>query len=111
KPRLDEFLRADDPAALAAILAAGELTQLRPLVAEPVVMVAPLDPVGGNEMVRSESHRLLCRPGRQRADPAVVLEGETEAAEEALEKPDGRRAGIDLHVEDARLQGLGQEVD
>src|SRR5690606_3184693 len=42
---------------------------------------------------------------------AVVLEGETEAAEEALEKPDGRRAGIDLHVEDARLQGLGQEVD
>ena len=93
-------------------LRAGVLAARRALVGEGVVVVAPGDAVGVDEMV-----------GRAPPSPAPTmravigptmpssLSGSPKARHQPLQDAHCVGAGVDLHVEDARLQRFGQQVE
>jgi hypothetical protein len=62
-------------------------------------------------VVGGRGHRLADDARGRRADDAVVLQAEPEGRHQPLQDAHGVGAGVDLHVEDARLQRRRQEVD
>lgn len=109
--RRDEFFGPRDPAAFATITAAREFAAAGATVGQAVIVVAPRDPVGIDQMIRGLHHRIMSRARRQRPDPAIDRHIMAHLAQKPLQDPNGIGTCIHIHVENAGLKGRWQPPD
>ncbi|MEY2956336.1 MAG: hypothetical protein RL123_1064 [Pseudomonadota bacterium] len=107
----DEFLGAQDPAALAAIAPADVFAARLSGVADRVVVIAPRDAIGVGDVVGRGGGGGGGIGGGDGPDLAVVARGESHLGQKALEDLHRIGARVHIHVEDARLKHGGQAVD
>ena len=107
----NEMLGPADPAAFAAIAGPSELATGRPTIRHRIIVIAPGDAVGVNQMVRSGGSGGMGGGDRLGADHPINDDNYPHIPDQALQNAHGIDAGIDIHVKNRRLQDRGKVRD